>query len=563
MANENQNLLNYVDYDFIYLIQQLQDRVKLADTWKDTYRSSTGQMLIELYAYVANLVLYYVERRAAESYLDTAQLKSSIINIVKLLNYQPKRRVSATGKLTFSLATISLNKVFIPKYTECQTSSALKYLTTQDVVIMPGSLNVTVGGIQGSIVEVTQVSDGSLNYELKLLDADIENTNLFVFVDGVEWTKVDSFIDSTNTSTHYRAIQEIDDTVTLRFGNNIFGKAPSNGQTILVRYIKSDGLAGNVYELGKVTQVNSVIFDDTSTVVDTTVINSDVFLGGDDAESAEEIRAEAPRVFKTGDRAVNKEDYIALLENYAGIATANAWGENEENPPNYTMFNRVKLVVLLEEWALPSVTFKQQLSDYLYTKSMLTVKYEYINPIIIYAIPVLDVKVARTGSLSAVQSNVETALTNEFILGDTTKLGISKRLSDLVHKVEIVDGLSYHHMYLVLRKVLPEPFDSFYTFGTYLDLLSVLPRSVKIYVGTQQVAVDDGAGAFINLLSAYTVTGLVNYTTGYLGVNIAPPPGSGDVVSVRYQQNQSGDLVIGANQILRLYEVDITNISFV
>lgn len=563
MANGNQNLLNYVEYDFPYLVQQLQDRVKLADTWKDTYRSATGEMLIELYAYIANLVLYYVERRAAESYLDTAQLKSSIINIVKILNYQPKRRVSATGLLTFTLSAPATKRVFIPKYTECQTASSLKYLTQQDVVIAVGASTVTVGGIQGSIVDVEQTSDGSLNYELKLVDTDIENTNLFVYVNGVLWTKVDSFLDSLNTSQHYRAIQEIDESVTLKFGNNIFGKAPSNGQTILVKYIKSDGLGGNVYELAKVNAINSIVYDEDGAVVAPTVSNTDVFLGGDDAETAEEIRAEAPKVFKTGDRAVNREDYVSLLENYAGIATANAWGENEENPPNYTMFNRVKLVVLLEEWALPSTTFKQQLSEYLYTKSMITVKYEYINPQIIYVIPTLNVKVDRTGSLSAVQAGVETAISDQFVLGTTTKLGVPKRLSDLVHLVELVQGESYHQMYLDIRRPLDTPFDSYYTYGANVEMLPVLPRGIKVYVGAQQVAMDDGLGGFISLLSAYTVTGLVNYTTGYIGINISPPPGSGDAVYIRYQQNQSGDLVVGANQILRLYETDITNISFV
>jgi len=52
------NLLDYVSYDFDQLVLQLQDRLRQTDAWKDVYRSSTGQMLIELLAYVLNLALY-------------------------------------------------------------------------------------------------------------------------------------------------------------------------------------------------------------------------------------------------------------------------------------------------------------------------------------------------------------------------------------------------------------------------------------------------------------------------------------------------------------------------
>lgn len=559
MANE----LNYVNYDFTQLVQQLIDRVKLKDTWKDTYRSSTGEMLIELYAYVANLVLYYIERRAAECYLDTAQLKSSVVNIVRMLNYHPKRKVSATGKLQFSIAAPLTKKVFIPQYTECQTSAGVKFLTTEDVVIMPGTTSVVAKGIQGTLVTISQMASGALNAEYKIEDTAVEDKNIFVYVSGVLWEKVDSFINSINTSKHYRVIPDIDDTLIIRFGNNVFGMAPAVGQEILIKYIQSAGSAGNVYETGKITTLNSTIYDEDGKPVQVSVTNSDLFLGGDDEESIEEIRTEAPRVFKTGDRAVNREDYIAILENYPGIATANVWGENEENPPNYNMFNRVKLVILLEEWKLPSVTFKQQLSEFLYTKSMLTVKYEYVDPTIVDIIPVLRIKVEKTGSLSAVQSKVTSVLEDTFRLGTTAKLGVSKRIADLIHIVEQVSGVAYHYMVLDVKKTLDVPFDSFYTYGAYMPLLHVQKGSVRLYAGDSMIAYDNGTGGFSNVSSTYTVTGSINYTTGYVGVDISPNPPSGDEVYVRYNQDKDGDIVVSANQIARLYDVDIVSITYI
>lgn len=558
MSNE----LNYVNYDFDDLMQQLIDRVKLRDAWKDVYRSGTGQMLIELYAYVANLVLYYVERRAEESYIDTAKLKSSVINLVRLLNYTPKRKTSSTGTLTFSIASPLTKKVFIPLYTKCETASGVKYLTNEEVVIMPGQTSVDAEAIQGEIIDSIRIASGDPNQEYTIDDTSVENTNLFVYVDGVLWTKVSSFVASTNVSTNYKVRTELDDKVTIVFGDNVFGKAPESASEVLIRYIRSDGIDGNVYESDKITVLDATIYDEDEAQAIVTVTNNDNFLGGDDAEDIEEIRYEAPRVFSTGDRAVTRSDFVAILENYAGVANANAWGENEESPPNYDMFNRVKLAILLQEWELPTDTFKSTLSTYLYTLSLITVKYEFITPTILLTIPTLDVKVASGNSLSSVESAIETALAGQFDLGNTTRLGTSKRISDLVHTVEAVTGAAYHHMILKIYKELTAAYDSFYDYGTTLDALTILPESIELYVGDTLVAVDDGAGGWTVQQSPYSVSGTINYTTGYLGADITPGPGVGEAVSVRYRQNESGDIVPTQNQICKLHEVDITSISY-
>jgi len=563
-----ENLLNYVDYDFNTLVTQLADRLhQESEAWKDTYRSATGQMLIELFAYVGNMVLYYLERRAEESYLDTAKHKSSVINLVRLLNYVPKRKTSATGILTFSIPTAATKNIYIPKWTECQTAAGIKYVTTEDAVILVGGTTVDVNAIQGEKVDIEVVADGSAYQEDKINDNSVENTTLSVFVDGTEWSVVSTFLSSQADSEHYRIRTELDETVTILFGDGTKGKIPPSGQTKLFRYVRSDGVDGNVYATASITTINTSIYDeDEDEVENISVTNSDTFLGGDNAEDIEEIRFEAPRVFSTGDRAVTKADYVAILENYPGVANANASGEAEESPPNYDLFNRVKLVVLLQNWALPGTTFKEQLSEYLYDLAQITVKYEYVDATILQVIPVLDVKVNVGNTLSAVQDNIEEVLGQQFVLGSTARLGTSKRLSDLIHAVDDLSGVSYHHMLLEIRKVMSAPYDSFYPYGGVLDATPVLEGSVRLFIGETHVAVDDGLpdsngnGAFLDQDSFYTISGVVNYATGYVGLNISPAPA--EDITIRYQQDRDGDIVVTNFQICRLYDVDITAISY-
>ena len=555
--------LDFTNYDFDDLVDQLTNRLKERDAWKDTYRSSTGQMLIELFSYIGNMVLYYVERRAEESYILTAKNKSSIVNLVRLLNYIPKRKASAVGILRMTLTDgINSKMVFIPKYTVCTTSSGMKYMVSEDAVIMPGQTYVDVNGVQGELVTLNRVGNGVPDQEYTIEDDSVENTNIFISVGGAFWSQVTSFIYSTSSTKDYTLKTELNDYVTIVFGNGVFGLAPAIGEAIEIKYIRSEGVSGNVYELDRITTLVSTIYDEDSAAVDVSVSNVSTFLGGDDAETAEEIREEAPKVFATGDRAVTKNDFIAILNNYAGVADSNVWGENEETPPNYTMYNQVKLSVLLQDWALPDTAFETLLTDYLYEKSLMTVRYSFVDPEIIYVVPTFTIKVARGQNLSYISSQISTAMDTAFTLGTTTKLGVSKQYSDIVATVEAVPGVSHSYTDLRIRKELSGDYDSTYNWAGVLEAVPVLEGSISVLVNDVEVAIDDGLGNFTDLSSPYTVTGDINYTTGVIGIDISGSPAVTALV-VKYNQDANGDISVTKNQICKLYETDIQSITYV
>lgn len=569
----SQNNLDYTNYDFDDLVNQLNERLRADAAWRDIYQSSTGTMLIQFLAYVLNMALFYVERRAEESFLPTAQNRSSLVNLVSLLNYIPKRKTSAIGNLQFSIPTISDEIVYIPKYTECQSADGYKYLTNESVAIQKGQLNVTASGIQGELVQTEITSNGTLNQEYNLSSINVENSgdllnpSLRVIIDGTEWSLVSSFLDSENTSNHYRIINEIDGTVSVLFGDNINGKSPASGSVIRIQYINSDGISGNVTFTGKITTINDTIYDGQGAVVsDISVTNSSAFLGGDAEESIEEIRNEAPQVFKTGDRAVTKADFISIIKNQSGVADANVWGENEEalaagTTVDYEMLNKVKMSIILQEWQLPDSTFKTNLSNVIYNKSMLTVKYEFIEPSIINVIPTMSVVVTSGYSQSQAQADIEEELANLFLLGDTAKLGTKIKYSQIVSALHDLAGVSYLNLTLEIYKVLSSTYDSNYNWGATLDLTDVKPETTRLFINGNYVTTDvdngDGTGTFSSA-GVYTINGTINYTTGVVVLDISP---SATSVYVRYQQDSLNNLVPTFNEICKLYDTDITDIE--
>lgn len=567
------NPISYVNYDYDDLKRELENRLKLNGVWKDTYESGTGQMLIEFYAYIANLMLFYLERRVEESYINTAQNKSSILNLVRLINYSPKRVTSSIGTLQFSITPTS-KRIFIPQYTECQTTNAVKFLTIQDITIEPNQSSNVVAGIQGELVELEFAGDDSVDREINISDTLIENDahtryrpfySFRILVDGVEWTKVSSFLSSNNTDTHYKLKAELNDTLTIVFGDDVNGKAPESGSTIQIKYIRSSGSSGNVYETDKVITLNSTIYNEDEEEVTVTVTNSTTCAGGDDAEDMEEIRAEAPNVFATGDRLVITDDFIAFIINYESVADVNVWGENEENPPNYDMFNTVRLCILLDSWNHPPNTFKAALSDDLYDKSLKTVKYEYIEADILDVIVTVDTIVRKGYSLSQTQSDIEDAISAHFVLGSTTKLGESKYASNLVESVDALSAILYHHLEMEIRKELVASFDSGWDWGETLDAVPILPGSVEVYATTDVgsdilMATDDEIGEFIDQSSAYVVTGEIDYATGVITIEFEPDTYISNVY-VKYKQDANNDVITNSNQICKLYSTVISSIA--
>jgi len=562
-----QQTLNYVDYDFDTLVSQLQNRLALTQAWKDIYKSATGEMLIELFAAVGTLVLYYVERRAEESYIGTAQNYSSLVNLSRLIGYTPTRNISSTGTLQFTLSAPAVNPVFIISFKStnpvvCSTSSGVNFLAATDAVILAGQTSVTVGGIQGEVINITQTSTGVINQEFNVKDTLVENSNVYVYVNNIQWNQVTSFINSNNTSTDFTLRAELDGTVTVIFGDNVFGLAPSIGDIIIIKYIQSVGLTGNVYSIGDINVITSTIYDSLTVVQSVTVTNTTNFLGGQDAETTEDIRENAPKVFATGDRLVTKSDFIAVINNYPSVADSNVWGENEENPPNYTMFNQVKIVAILQNWILPDVTFESTLSTFLYTKSLLTVRYSFVPPVILNIVPTLSIYVIPGASISYVQSLIETAIANQFLLGSTAKLGISVRQSDIIQIVNAVSGVAYCYITLKISKILLSTYNSAYNWSETMDALPLLHGGVQIYINNTLIATDNGVGGYTNASSLHSVTGLVNYTTGFVGANISPAPSVGATVYCRYQQDASGDVVVTKEQICKLYFDDYTVITY-
>ncbi|CAB4128648.1 Cadherin-like beta sandwich domain containing protein [uncultured Caudovirales phage] len=95
--------VDYTGRDYYTIREQLIDRVKArVPGWKGTDANDFGVALVEAFAYMGDLINYYIDRVANESYLGTATQRETILNLANMYGYTPAGYVSSVVALSMT-----------------------------------------------------------------------------------------------------------------------------------------------------------------------------------------------------------------------------------------------------------------------------------------------------------------------------------------------------------------------------------------------------------------------------------------------------------------------------
>lgn len=100
---------DFKSYDFETLRRTMVAylRENYPDDFNDFVESSEYVALIDLIAYIAQSLSFRVDLNARENFLETAERRNSILRLARLINYNPKRNLSATGLLKITSISTS------------------------------------------------------------------------------------------------------------------------------------------------------------------------------------------------------------------------------------------------------------------------------------------------------------------------------------------------------------------------------------------------------------------------------------------------------------------------
>ena len=102
-ANKTPLSVDYTGRDYYAIREQLIERVQeRVPDWQGNDANDFGLALIEAFSYMGDLVNYYIDRVANETYILTATQRESLLNIASMYGYKPTNYVSASAILNIT-----------------------------------------------------------------------------------------------------------------------------------------------------------------------------------------------------------------------------------------------------------------------------------------------------------------------------------------------------------------------------------------------------------------------------------------------------------------------------
>lgn len=459
MSQDNVQTIDYTNKDYQALrAAMLALATEKLPEWTDHSANDLGVVLLELFAYMGDILLYYQDRIANESYLDTAVERQSIVNLLRLIGYELRPSTPASADLTLLFKQDATGTVTVPKGAMFQTTAKATgepigfQFIREDQDIDLDSLDrveedytnpddgntykrllstLPVVQVDAAVSsEILGSSDGSVGQRFRLRRKPVIEDQLELYVDEGNgwrlWQRRDSLLSSLANDPHYCVRREEGEVTYVELGDGRHGKIPGQGRNnITATYRVGGGSRGNVPAktiVKKVTPITSLA----------AVFNAEPATGGADAEASQEAVLRGPQLFKAQERAVTADDYEAHAKAF-GVGKARA------RPANW---NRVELFVAPVGGGQPTDTLKEDLRNYFEDRRIMTTLLDIRDP------SYVNVCIAGTLEINAyrfteqVQQQVADAVA-ALLAFENVDFEHTIYVSKLYEAIEAVDGVEW------------------------------------------------------------------------------------------------------------------------
>lgn len=397
MAPLANTALRVTELDFDGIKNNLKNFLRSQKQFQDFDFDGAGMsILLDVLAYNTHYMSYYANMIGNEMFLDTAQLRSSILSHAKLTNYVPEGRKGSQAVLDIKITPASTedqvkNIITLNKYTRL-LGRDIDGVNYPFVTIYSNSAAKTSGHFlfnnvhirQGDVITRQYVMDaGNTKRRFTIPSANVDTDTITVTVQqsstnasAIVYNPADDITEIKNTSPVY-FLEEEGENYVMTFGDNVLGRQPDNGNIITITYLESEGEKANkISEFDFAQAVDGY----RSNIIIATANSS---FGGSERESIEQIRFRAPYHYTTQNRAVTKKDYESLLlKDYQNIDSVSVWGGEENDPIQYgKIFISLKTK---ENYSLSEIEKESIKETLIRNRNVLTITPEIVDPEFVY-----------------------------------------------------------------------------------------------------------------------------------------------------------------------------------
>lgn len=390
--------LRITELDFITIKENLKTFLRSQSEFQDfDFEGSGMSVLLDILAYNTHYMGYYLNMVGNEMFLDTAQIRSSVLSHAKAINYVPASRQGAQALINIRVTPSdtedgNTNIITLDRYTRFlgQDVNGINY---PFVTIQANTTSKVAGSFDFANVVIKQGEVVTLQYEMtpqnssrrfEIPSANVDTATIVLTVqesttntDTKVYSLAEDIVALTANSEVYFIEENENLNYTIYFGDNVIGKRPKDGNIITVTYIDSVGSEAN--KIGRFVATDTI--DGYRNNVIITAVESS--FSGTDKETVEQIRYRAPYFYSTQNRAVTTFDYATLItKDYPDIDSVSVWGGDENDPPIY---GKVFISLKTKNNLILSNVEKEKIkTELIENRNVLTVIPEIVDPEITY-----------------------------------------------------------------------------------------------------------------------------------------------------------------------------------
>ncbi|NNF59400.1 MAG: hypothetical protein HKN04_14285 [Rhodothermaceae bacterium] len=349
-------VIDYTDKDYASLRRALLEQARLRlPEWTDQSSNDSGALLVDLFAYMGDIVLYYQDRLANEAFLPTAIERRSVMHHLRLIGYELGGAVAAAADLTLTFeapepgdptaVTVPQGAVFSATAAD-GTPLTFEYLGPDVLIdLEPAGGQVTENADGERIyaglpvrhsrlvsAEILGSSTGEPNQRFRLAQRPLIPGSLVLRVrEGATWITWEQretllyhhdaegrvLLSGPEDRAYVVQVDELGEAWAVS-GDGVYGRRfPIGASNLEATYRVGGGIIGNV-------PVDTITRAETALPGLLRVTNPQAAAGGRDAESMEHAVRFGPLSFRAQRRAVTAGDYVALTHAAGGVAKVRA-----------------------------------------------------------------------------------------------------------------------------------------------------------------------------------------------------------------------------------------------
>jgi len=153
--------IDYTARDYYEIKAALERHVQLyfPNDWSDFLNSNLGEAILQLSAYVGDLLGFYLDRQANECYLSTAVQRANIVKLAEQLGYTPSTATAALVPLQCTIELAQVDPVVLAAYSVLSDKAGVAYELLENVSIDASVVDTVDQPVTGEVLTTANGTD--------------------------------------------------------------------------------------------------------------------------------------------------------------------------------------------------------------------------------------------------------------------------------------------------------------------------------------------------------------------------------------------------------------------